>query len=102
MKNEKKQFDNVVDDNAEKYEEADTYNTKNNERNDGIDIQIANLVYKVAVKCTKCEIEETKNQCENCGNFICSKCEIKVHGVSVLELMKNNDFLNYTCNTVHN
>ena len=28
MENEKKQFDNVVDDNAEKYEKADTYNTK--------------------------------------------------------------------------
>ena len=52
MENEKKQFDNVVDDNAEKYEEADTYNTKNNERNYGIDIQIANVVDKVAVKCT--------------------------------------------------
>ena len=102
MENEIKQFYNVVDDDAYKYEEADIYNTKNNERNVGIDIQISNVVDKVAVKCNNCEIEETKNQCENCGNFICSKCEIKVHRVSVLEFMKNNDFLNYTCNTVHN
>ena len=69
MENEKKQFDNVVDDNAEKYEEADTYNTKNNESNVGIDIQISNVVDKVAVKCTNCEIEETKNQCEKLNLF---------------------------------
>ena len=52
-------------------------------------------------KCSNCEVEEAKNECEQCGNSICSKCEIKVHGESVLEFMNDNNFLNYACNLVH-
>ena len=52
--------------------------------------------------CAKCEIREAKNECEQCGKHVCPTCEIKVHGVSVMEFMKENNFLNYTCNTVHN
>ena len=53
------------------------------------------------VKCTKCEIEKAKNECEQCGKYFCSTCEIKVNGESVLEFFKDNNFLNCTCNTVH-
>ena len=38
------------------------------------------------LKCDKCEIEEAKNECENCGKYFCST---------------TNNCLNYTCNTVH-
>ena len=30
------------------------------------------------LKCDKCEIEEAKNECENCGKYFCSTCEIRV------------------------
>ena len=53
------------------------------------------------VNCDVCENEENKNACEQCGNFICSQCEIKVLGESVLGFFKKHNFQNYTCNTVH-
>ena len=53
------------------------------------------------VECTKCKLEEAKNECEQCGNKFCSQCEIIVHGVGVLQFFKDNNWLNYTCNTVH-
>ena len=63
--------------------------------------EFPNEVQEENVKCSKCEIEEAKNECKRCENFICSKCEIKVHGESVLEFMNTNKFLNYECNLVH-
>jgi hypothetical protein len=59
------------------------------------EIKVAN------VKCGKCEIERAKNECEHCGKYFCSTCEIEVHGKSVLEFMNENNFLDYTCNSVH-
>ena len=52
-------------------------------------------------KCDKCEIVEAKNECEQCGQYFFSTCEIRVHGRSALEFMNENNFQNYTCNTVH-
>jgi hypothetical protein len=48
------------------------------------------------VKCGKWDIEGAKNECEQCGKYICSICEIKVHGTSVREFLNENNFLNYS------
>ena len=52
-------------------------------------------------KCDKYKNEDAQNECEQRGKYFCSTCEIQVLGESVLEFFKNNDFKNYTCNTVH-
>ena len=52
-------------------------------------------------ECTNCKLKEAKNECDNCGRYYCIKGEIEVHGESVLEFLKTNNFLNYSCNTVH-
>ena len=62
---------------------------------------VENEINVANVKCSKCEIKRAKNECEHCGKYFCSTCEIEVHGKSVLEFMNENNFLNYTCNTVH-
>ena len=63
--------------------------------------EISNEVWNANINCDECEDEEAKNDCEQCGIFICSQCKIKVLGESVLDFFKKHNFQNYTCNTVH-
>ena len=72
------------------------------ERNDAKDMD-NEINVGCGLKCDKCEIEEAKNECENCGKYFCFTCEIRVHGESVLEFLNTNtnNFLNYPSNTVH-
>ena len=42
--------------------------------------EISNEVRNANINCDECEDEEAKNDCEQCRNFICSQCKIKVLG----------------------
>ena len=67
-----------INDDVDKGMIIDDKNDDTNDMENEIDVGCAQ-------KCSKCEIEEAKNKCEQCEKYFFSTCEIKVLGESVLE-----------------
>ena len=92
-------IDDIVDIEKENEDVEETMTI--DKTNEDYAISMENEINVASFKCGKCGIEKAKNECKHCGKYLCSECEVEVHGKSVLEFMNENNFLNYTCSTVH-
>ena len=54
------------------------------------------------LECAKCgKSNNVENKCEKCEKYLCSECEFKFNGESVMEFYKTYNVVNYTCLTAH-